>query len=68
MISDRIRNGIAVVITAVWAVSFLADIASDSYEPSPYLHAIMLVVAGSAFGASIVTRNGNGRNGKNGEP
>lgn len=47
---------IAYIITAVWAVSFMADIILTSYEPSPYIHAIMMVVAGSMFAST--TKNG----------
>ncbi len=54
--SNRTINGIAIVVTAVWAVSFIADIALSSYEPSPYLHVIMMMVAGAAFGTNIVRR------------
>lgn len=44
----RVSAIIALTVTGVWAVSFLADIAMTSYEPSPLIHAIMLTVAGAA--------------------
>lgn len=60
---DRIVNIIACVITAVWAVSFVADIFVKDYEPSAYIHVIMMTVAGAAFGKTIVLRNGKNGNG-----
>ncbi len=60
MISDRVRNGIAITITVVWAVSLGIGWANPAYQVPSAVHAIMLVVAGSAFGANIVRRNGNG--------
>lgn len=58
--NQRVSNIVALVVTTVWAISFLADIPMKSYEPSPYIHAIMLTVAGSAVANSMVKRNGNG--------
>lgn len=55
----RVSNLIALVVTAVWAASFLADIALKSYEPPASLHAIMMVVAGAAFAGTVVKKNGS---------
>jgi hypothetical protein len=44
----RVSGGIAITVTVVWAISFLADIVMTTYEPSPLIHAIMLTVAGAA--------------------
>lgn len=62
MVSGPLDTGsarnIAYIITGVWAVSFLADIIpAIEYEPSPFIHAIMLVVVGAIFGVQI-TKNG----------
>ena len=52
----RVKTAIAVVVTVVWALSFLADIAlGEAYSPSPYVHGMMMVVAGAAFGRSILS-------------
>jgi hypothetical protein len=56
-LDKRISNIIALVITAVWATSFIADIISSNYEPSPYIHGIMMLVAGAAFGDSVIRRS-----------
>lgn len=55
----RVSNLIALVVTVVWAASFLADIALSSYEPPAALHAIMMTVAGAAFAGSVVKKNGS---------
>lgn len=49
-LNQSVVNGIAIVITVVWATSFLADIFVKNYDPSPFVHFIMLAVAGAIFG------------------
>lgn len=44
----------AVVITMVWMASFLADIVVHNYDPSPFLHMIMMGLAGAIFGRSFL--------------
>lgn len=63
----RVSNAIAVVVTFVWAASFLADAFIESYDPPPSVHTLMMLVAGAAFADGIMRarRNGNG-NGGNG--
>lgn len=56
--NPRTGNLIALVVTAVWAISFLADIISKSYAGSPYVHAIMMLVAGAAFSGQLIKKNG----------
>lgn len=63
----RVSNAIAIVVTVVWAASFLADAFIESYDPPPSVHTIMMLVGGAAFADGIFrNRNGNGRNGGNG--
>lgn len=50
----RVTNGIAIAITAVWAASFLADIAVTDYDPSPFLHMVMMGLAGAIFGRAFL--------------
>lgn len=53
----RIINVMAITITFVWAASFLADIIfKDSYDPSPYVHFIMMALVGSAFGRNLLRK------------
>lgn len=58
---SRIVTAAAVVIITAWAVSFLVDIVSSSYEPPPTVHALMMIVAGWAFGVTAFGRNGSSR-------
>lgn len=62
-VDRRIINLIAVAITVVWMVSFLADIVVADYDPSPFLHMVMMVVVGAIFGRSFLRddRNGDAR-------
>lgn len=57
----RISNFIAFVVTLVWAASFLADIVLASYEPPASIHVVMMIVAGAAFGNTIIKSNGTKR-------
>ena len=42
----------AFIVLFIWAVSFLADIAMNSYEPPIALHPVMMVVAGYVMRAT----------------
>lgn len=57
----KVSNAIAVIITIVWAASFMADIAIDEYSPSPFVHMIMMGLAGATFGQGFIKSvNGDG--------
>jgi hypothetical protein len=59
--TSHLKARIAVVVTVVWAISFLADIVPAlNYEPSPYIHLAFMLVLGGLFGASFVGR-GDGK-------
>lgn len=58
--NNRIATLLAIVITAAWAISFLVDIVVKEYEPSPSVHALMMIVAGAVFGEGLI-RNRNGK-------
>lgn len=58
-LSPIVSTAIAIVVTIVWATSFLADIIVKDYDPNPLVHFIMLAVVGAAFGHSVL-RNGKG--------
>lgn len=60
---DRhVSNAIAGVVTFVWAASFIADIALAEYSPSPFVHMIMMGLAGATFGQGFI-KTMNGTNG-----
>lgn len=54
LVSQQIRNAIAVVITAMWAVGIIADALSTAFELSPFVYATMMGLAASIFGANFV--------------
>lgn len=58
-ISPIVSTAIAIVVTIVWAASFLADIVVKDYDPNPLVHFVMLAVVGAAFGHSVL-KNGKG--------
>lgn len=54
-LDSRISNGIAVWVSLVWGVSFIADIFMTTYKPSLFIHGTMLAVVGAALGISNTT-------------
>ncbi len=57
-VSPAVANGIAIVVTLVWAVSFVADIIpSANYDPPTAIHAAFMVVVGSIFGVQLFSRD-----------
>ena len=56
VLDPRVSNGIAIVITLVWAISYLVDMAMNTYDPPASVNAIMMIVAG-AFAANGVMGN-----------
>jgi hypothetical protein len=44
------------VITSVWGLSFILDAAIKSYDPPPIVHALMMLVAGAAFGSTFIQK------------
>lgn len=59
----RLSAAIAIVITVAWATSFIVGITNPNYEPPATLHALMMIVAGAAFGNAVLGR----KNGKDAE-
>lgn len=56
---QQIATILAIVITVVWAISFIVDIIVLEYNPSASVHALMMIVAGAVFGEGLIkTRNG----------
>lgn len=48
------------LITGIWSVSFILDAAVKTYDPPVSIHALMMVVAGAAFGSTLIKRAGEG--------
>jgi hypothetical protein len=60
-VNRRLAAVIAVVITVVWTISFTADLLNPQYSPPPTVHALMMLVAGAAFGGSVLGKRSNGK-------
>lgn len=58
MVGRGWRNGLVGVITGVWVVQFVAMLWLK-FEPDPTVNALMLLVAGSIFGAEAI-KHGRG--------
>lgn len=51
-------NGLAVLVSGVWATSFIADAVIKDYSPDPLVHGAFLIVLGAVFGVRIVKGGG----------
>lgn len=49
MIDPKLKNGIIVVVTGVWAINFLAGLVVKSYEPDQAINAIFMAIVGGLF-------------------
>jgi uncharacterized membrane protein YoaK (UPF0700 family) len=49
MTEESSKNFLLVVVTAVWAISMLADLASPNYDVPVAVHAIMGAIVGFFF-------------------
>lgn len=54
--SPVVLNGIAIVVTIVWALTVLADVVVDGYSPPPGVHIAFSTVLGGLFGVQIVRK------------
>jgi hypothetical protein len=53
-VSTRVKNAIAITITAVWAGGICVDAILADFSLSPFVHSAMLGLATSIFGSSFV--------------
>lgn len=53
-VSPRVRNGIAITITAVWAVGLIADAAMSTFSQHTLVHTALIGLAASVFGSNFV--------------
>lgn len=52
-LSPGVVNAVAVTVTAVWALSFAADVIIAAYTPPTSIHLALMVVLGGVFGSQI---------------
>jgi hypothetical protein len=62
MPSERVRNAIIAVVTAVWAVNFGAGLFVSTYQPDQAINAIFMAIVGGLF--AIGARKDNGGDSK----
>lgn len=55
---ERLPSAIGWTVTVAWAASFVLDAVLKNYEPPVTVHALMMLVAGAAFGGQMWKRNG----------
>ncbi len=60
VLTPIVTNSIALVVTFIWAGSFIADIVRADYHPPTAIHVAFMMVLGSVFGLQIF----NGRDSK----
>lgn len=56
-LDPNVINGIAILVSIVWAASFIADILIPGYDPSPFVHLAMMTVVGAAVGHGFIKRD-----------
>jgi hypothetical protein len=49
----RLAVVIGYTATGAWAASFIVNIANPAYNPPASVHAVMMIVAGGAFGIPL---------------
>lgn len=56
---SKLEIGIALLVSAIWSGSIIADFYSLDWEPSPFIHFAMMGILGAIFGKQYF-QNGNG--------
>lgn len=54
LFSSNLTTGIAILVSVIWAASFIADIALPQYDPSPFVHLAMMTVVGAVVGRGFI--------------
>ena len=60
-VDEKLTRIVVLAVTGVWVLMFLADVILPNYQPSPYVHAAMMAVVGSATARYLYLRNGGGK-------
>lgn len=55
-LSQSVVNAVAIVVTIVWGISFVADILIPDYIPPTNVHMALMVVLGGVFGSQFIKR------------
>lgn len=54
ILKPEIVNGIAIVVTVIWAASFVADFLIPTYSPPATIHAAFMLIVGAVFGSQFL--------------
>lgn len=54
VVDTRVVNAIAIIVTLVWAVTFLADIGLKEYQPPAGINVAFMLVLGAIFGIKAI--------------
>lgn len=65
-IRERVLLGIGCVVTAVWVVAVLVQVAIPSHVVPTEVHGIMFVIASSLFGSAALSARKHEKNAGNG--
>lgn len=57
MIDAKLKNAIIIVVTAVWALNFVAGLALPNYEPDQAINAIFMGIVGGLFALGARDKN-----------
>lgn len=49
MLDPKIKNGIIIVVTLVWATNFVSGLFLKGYEPDQTINAIFMAIVGGLF-------------------
>lgn len=49
MIGTRLRDGIIILVSAVWAANFAAGFLVEGYEPDQAINAVFMAIVGGLF-------------------
>lgn len=60
---ERVFLGIAIIVTLIWAVATVVQIAYPNRVVPEYANLVMMTVAGSFFGGAVLTSRANRRAG-----
>ena len=63
MLNPKIKNGIIIVVTTVWAINFFSGVFLTTYEPDQTINAIFMAIVGGLF---ALGGRGNGTGGSTG--
>lgn len=60
LLSEGVTNVIALVVTAVWGIGYLADIIVARYDAPAGLSTVFLAMIGTMFGSNLLNGRGQG--------